>query len=211
MRKDLGYEFCNTVSEKNPFVSAPLRRTDCSLISDGAAALVVVDEETALTLKREITFRARRQVNDILPLSRRDPVAFEGARLAWEKARADAGVRLDDLDLVETHDCFTIAELIEYEAMGLARRGEGYRVVREGTAERGGRVPINPSGGLKAKGHPIGATGVSQHVMACMQLKMKRAKCRSRTPNSLECLIWEAPRLPVMPRFWSAADDTHGD
>jgi acetyl-CoA C-acetyltransferase len=170
MRKDLGYEFCNTVSEKNPFVSAPLRRTDCSLISDGAAALVVADEETASTLKREITFRARRHVNDFLPLSRRDPVAFEGARLAWEKARADAGVTLDDLDLVETHDCFTIAELIEYEAMGLAQRGEGYRVVREGLAERGGRLPINPSGGLKAKGHPIGATGVSQHVMACLQL-----------------------------------------
>jgi acetyl-CoA C-acetyltransferase len=170
LRKDLGYEFCNTVSEKNPFVSAPLRRTDCSLISDGAAALVVADEETASTLKREITFRARRHVNDFLPLSRRDPVAFEGARLAWEKARADAGVTLDDLDLVETHDCFTIAELIEYEAMGLAQRGEGYRVVREGIAEKGGRLPINPSGGLKAKGHPIGATGVSQHVMACLQL-----------------------------------------
>jgi acetyl-CoA C-acetyltransferase len=170
LRKDLGYEFCNTVSEKNPFVSAPLRRTDCSLISDGAAALVVADEETASTLKREITFRARRHVNDFLPLSRRDPVAFEGARLAWEKARADAGVTLDDLDLVETHDCFTIAELIEYEAMGLAQRGEGYRVVREGIAEKRGRLPINPSGGLKAKGHPIGATGVSQHVMACLQL-----------------------------------------
>ena len=91
---------------------------------------------------------------------------------AWPGRRRahDAGVTLDDLDLVETHDCFTIAELIEYEAMGLAAPGEGYRVVREGIAEKGGRLPINPSGGLKSKGHPIGATGVSLHVMACLQL-----------------------------------------
>jgi acetyl-CoA C-acetyltransferase len=170
MRRDFGFEFCNVVSEKNPYVAAPLRRTDCSLISDGAAALVVADEETAARLERAIAFRARRHVNDILPLSRRDPTAFVGARMAWDKARADAGVTLDDLDLVETHDCFTVAELIEYEAMGLAAPGEGYRVVCEGIAEKDGRLPINPSGGLKSKGHPIGATGVSMHVMACLQL-----------------------------------------
>jgi acetyl-CoA C-acetyltransferase len=170
MRRDFGFEFCNVISEKNPYVAAPLRRTDCSLISDGAAALVVADEETAERLQRAIAFRARRHVNDILPLSRRDPTAFAGARMAWEKARADSGVTLDDLDFVETHDCFTVAELIEYEAMGLAAPGEGYRVVREGIAEKGGRLPINPSGGLKSKGHPIGATGVSMHVMACLQL-----------------------------------------
>jgi acetyl-CoA C-acetyltransferase len=170
MRRDFGFEFCNAVSEKNPYVAAPLRRTDCSLISDGAAALVVADEETAGRLQQAVAFRTRQHVNDILPLSRRDPTAFAGARMAWEKARADAGLTLDDLDLVETHDCFTIAELIEYEAMGLAAPGEGYRVVREGIAEKGGRLPINPSGGLKSKGHPIGATGVSLHVMACLQL-----------------------------------------
>ncbi|MBV9395498.1 MAG: acetyl-CoA acetyltransferase [Methylobacteriaceae bacterium] len=170
MRRDFGFEFCNVVSEKNPYVAAPLRRTDCSLISDGAAALVVADEETAETLQRAISFRARMHVNDFLPLSRRDPVAFEGARRAWTAAREKAGISLDDLDFVETHDCFTVAELIEYEAMGLAERGEGYRVVREGLTEKDGRLPINPSGGLKSKGHPIGATGVSMHVMACLQL-----------------------------------------
>ncbi|GJE61256.1 acetyl-CoA acetyltransferase [Methylobacterium trifolii] len=170
MRRDFGFDFCNRVSDKNPYVAAPLRRTDCSLISDGAAALVVADAETAEGLERAIGFRARQHVNDILPLSRRDPTAFQGARLAWEKARAEAGLTLADLDLVETHDCFTIAELIEYEAMGLAAPGEGYRVVREGLAEKGGRLPINPSGGLKSKGHPVGATGVSMHVMACLQL-----------------------------------------
>ncbi|ACL58018.1 acetyl-CoA acetyltransferase [Methylobacterium nodulans] len=170
MRRDFGFEFCNLVSDKNPYVATPLRRTDCSLISDGAAALVVADAETAETLERAIGFRTRQHVNDYLPLSRRDPTAFQGARLAWEKARAAAGISLDDLDFVETHDCFTVAELIEYEAMGLAAPGEGYRVVREGIAEMGGKLPVNPSGGLKSKGHPIGATGVSQHVMACLQL-----------------------------------------
>ncbi|UFZ04940.1 acetyl-CoA acetyltransferase [Bradyrhizobium ontarionense] len=170
MRRDLGYAFCNTVSDKNPYVAAPLRRTDCSLITDGAAALVVADEETAARLARLVRFRARQHVNDILPLSRRDPTAFGGGRLAWGRALAEAGIALDDLSLVETHDCFTIAELIEYEAMGLAKPGEGFRVVREGIAEKGGRFPVNPSGGLKSKGHPVGATGVSMHVMACMQL-----------------------------------------
>lgn len=170
MRKDLGFDFCNTVSDSNPYVVAPLRRTDCSLVSDGAAALVIADAETAATLERAIAFRSRRQVNDFLPLSRRDPIAFEGARRAWARALGDAGLTLADLSLVETHDCFTVAELIEYEAMGLARPGEGYRVVREGIAEKGGRLPINPSGGLKSKGHPIGATGVSMHVMAALQL-----------------------------------------
>ena len=170
MRKDFGAAFCNTVSEKNPLVAGPLRRTDCSLVSDGAAALVVADAETAASLERAIGFRARRHVNDMLPLSARDPIAFEGARRAWTKAREDAGITMDDLDLVETHDCFTIAEMIEYEAMGLAEPGQGWRVAREGASSRGGRLPVNLSGGLKSRGHPIGATGVSQHVMAAMQL-----------------------------------------
>jgi acetyl-CoA C-acetyltransferase len=170
MRKDFGIDFCNTVSDKNPYVAGPLRRTDCSLISDGAAAIILADEETAATLNRAIGFRGRKHVNDIMALSRRDPLAFEGARRAWAGSLELAGATLDDLSFVETHDCFTIAELIEYEAMGLAKPGEGYRVVQDGTALKTGRLPINPSGGLKSKGHPVGATGVSMHVMAAMQL-----------------------------------------
>ncbi len=170
MRKDFGFDFCNTVSDKNPYVAGPLRRTDCSLISDGAAAIILAGEETAATLNRAIGFRGRKHVNDIMALSRRDPLAFEGARRAWAGSLELAGATLDDLSFVETHDCFTIAELIEYEAMGLAKPGEGYRVVQDGTALKTGRLPINPSGGLKSKGHPVGATGVSMHVMAAMQL-----------------------------------------
>ena len=171
MRRDFGFDFCNTVSDKNPYVAGPLRRTDCSLISDGAAALVIADEETAAGMKRAIAFRARKQVNDILALAHRaDMLAFEGARRAWAGALEQADLAVTDLSFVETHDCFTIAEMIEYEAMGLANPGEGHKVIREGVSARDGALPINPSGGLKSKGHPIGATGVSMHVMAAMQL-----------------------------------------
>ncbi len=173
MRRDLGYEFCRAVSDKNPIVAGPLKRTDCSLVSDGAAAVVLADMETALAMRKAVVFRAREQVNDFLPMSRRDIVAFEGPELAWRRALAGARLALDDLDLVETHDCFTIAELIEYEAMGLAQKGEGARAILEGWTEKDGRLPVNPSGGLKSKGHPIGATGVSMHVLAAMQVTGK--------------------------------------
>jgi acetyl-CoA C-acetyltransferase len=170
IQKDLGYEFCRNVSEKNPFVAGPLKRTDCSLVSDGAAAVVLADVETALTLDKAVVFRAAEQVNDFLPMSKRDIIAFEGPALAWKRALAAAKLELGDLSLVETHDCFTTAELIEYEAMGLTGKGEGARAILEGWTEKDGKLPVNPSGGLKAKGHPIGATGVSMHVLAAMQL-----------------------------------------
>ena len=170
MRKDLGFDFCRAESEKNPFVAGPLKRTDCSLVSDGAAALVLTDTATALGMKKAVAFRAHAHVQDFLPMSRRDILKFEGCSKAWGQALGDANLALDDLSFVETHDCFTIAELIEYEAMGLTREGEGARAVLEGWTEMGGRLPVNPSGGLKAKGHPIGATGVSMHVLTAMQL-----------------------------------------
>jgi acetyl-CoA C-acetyltransferase len=170
MRRDLGYEFCRTESEKNPYVAGPLKRTDCSLVSDGAAAIVLADTRTALRMRRAVAFRGRAHVQDFLPMSKRDILKFEGGAQAWARALADAGVKIDDLSFVETHDCFTIAELIEYEAMGLAPEGQGGRIALEGQTEIGGRLPVNPSGGLKAKGHPIGATGVSMHALSAMQL-----------------------------------------
>lgn len=171
MRKDLGFEFCRTVSEKNPIVAGPLKRTDCSLVSDGAAALVLADMETALAMKKAVAFRGWAQVSDFLPMSKRDILLFEGCEQAWRKALARARLTLDDLDLVETHDCFTIAELIEYEAMGLTPRGQGAKAILEGWTQKDGKLPVNPSGGLKAKGHPIGATGVSMHVLTAMQVR----------------------------------------
>ena len=170
MRRDLGYDFCRTVSEKNPYVAPPLKRTDCSMVSDGAAALILTDEETAKTMNKAVRFRAAVQVNDFLPLSRRDPTAFEGAAKAFDRALDQAGVKLADLDFAEVHDCFTIAELLVVEAMGLASPGQGAKIILDGITQKSGRLPINVSGGLKAKGHPIGATGVSMHAIAAMQL-----------------------------------------
>jgi len=183
VRKDLGFEFCNTVSDKNPVVADPLRKTDCSLVSDGAAALVVADETIARTLPRAVRFRSRVQVNDWLPMSRRDPSEFEGPRRAWNAALKAAGCRLEDLSLAEIHDCFTIAELLCYEAMGLADRGAGSRVLDDGTVEPDGRLPVNVSGGLKAKGHPIGATGVSMHALCAMQLTGQAGEMQVRDPR----------------------------
>lgn len=170
MRKDLGFDFCRTESEKNPFVAGPLKRTDCSLVSDGAAAIVLADVETALRLKKAIAFRAAQHVQDFLPMSKRDILKFEGCSQAWQRALAQSGLQLSELSFVETHDCFTIAELIEYEAMGLTAEGQGMRAIKEGWTQKDGKLPVNPSGGLKAKGHPIGATGVSMHALTAMQL-----------------------------------------
>jgi len=170
IRKDFGFDFCRNESEKNPFVAGPLKRTDCSLVSDGAAALVIVDQEIVGQFPRAIGFRATAHVNDFLPLSKRDILRFEGCAIAWRQALDKGGVTLDDLSFVETHDCFTIAELLEYEAMGLTAEGQGARAIKEGWTRKDGKLPVNASGGLKAKGHPIGATGVSMHALTAMQL-----------------------------------------
>ncbi|MGP0222339.1 acetyl-CoA acetyltransferase [Paenarthrobacter sp. NCHU4564] len=169
MHRDFGEEFCRTISEKNPMVADPLRRTDCSPVSDGAAAVVLSTTATngATAAVRLAGFG---HANDFFPAEKRDPTEFAATRASWERAFTMAGVGVEDLDFAEVHDCFTIAELIMYEAMGLAPRGEGSRAVKEGWVYKDGKLPVNVSGGLKAKGHPVGATGVSQHVIAAMQL-----------------------------------------
>src|SRR6478736_3587775 len=99
MRRDFGYEFCRQESEKNPFVAGPLKRTDCSLVSDGAAAIVLADVETALSMKKAIAFRATAHVQDFLPMAKRDILKFEGCALGWKQALAKAGIGLSDLSL----------------------------------------------------------------------------------------------------------------
>jgi acetyl-CoA C-acetyltransferase len=184
LRKDLGYEFCRTESEKNPRVAGPLKRTDCSLVSDGAAAIVLADVPTAMKLgKPVVAFRATAHAQDFLPMSKRDILKFEGCTEAWQRALGAAGIKIGDLSFVETHDCFTVAELIEYEAMGLAKPGEGSRVIEEGIVEKNGKLPVNPSGGLKSKGHPIGATGVSMHALSTLQLRGEAGDMQVRNPR----------------------------
>lgn len=170
LRKPLELAFCLAPSDRNPVVSAPLKVTDCSLVSDGAAAVVLARGDIARGLPRAVGFRATAHVSDLLPLSAKDLAVLDGPRRAVAQALASAGLTIADIDFAEVHDCFTIAELMVMEALGLAPPGGAGALVADGYTERSGPFPINRSGGLKAKGHPIGATGVSMHVMIARQL-----------------------------------------
>lgn len=170
IKKALCVEECDAVSDSNPLIAAPLRLTDCSLISDGAAAVVLATPDAAKRIEAVSRIRANVHVSDFLPLSKRDFIAFEGPERAIGAALGKADLKLKDLSFAEVHDCFTVAELLLYEAMGLAPKGEGWRALEDGTVHRGGALPVNLSGGLKAKGHPVGATGVSMHAIAHRQL-----------------------------------------
>jgi acetyl-CoA C-acetyltransferase len=170
MHRPLSVEDCMKVWEKNPLIAPPLRLSDCSLISDGAAAVVLSGASAARAFQRRVRIAAAAHVSDYLPMSIRDFVAFEGPRRAIQTAYQKAGITVSDVDFAEVHDCFTIAELLSYEAMGLAPQGCGAEALAEGTVFKGGKTPVNLSGGLKAKGHPVGATGVSMHAMGFRQL-----------------------------------------
>lgn len=171
MHRPLTFEQCREVTDKNPLIAPPLRLSDCSLISDGAAAIVLSSENgKAASARRRVRVAAAEHVSDFLPMSRRDFVLFEGPERAIQQAYKVAGITVDDLDFAEVHDCFTIAELLIYEAMGLAPKGQGARAIDEGRVLADGKTPVNLSGGLKAKGHPVGATGVSMHALGYRQL-----------------------------------------
>ena len=170
MRREMSFEACNTISDKNPLIADPLRLTDCSLVTDGAAAIVLSADDLVDAGQPAVSIREAANVSDLLPIKARDFVAFEGPRKAIRKALEQAGLGIGDIDFAEVHDCFTIAELLIYEAMGLTEPGRGGDAVADGTVFRGGALPVNLSGGLKAKGHPVGATGVSMHAIAYRQL-----------------------------------------
>ncbi len=189
MRKAVDLDYCLNVSDRNPMIASPLKLSDCSLISDGAAAVVIAERSLIGNFRRAVGFRAAEMVSDYLPLSAKRPEQFEGPTRAVQQAYKAAGITVDDLGLAEVHDCFTIAELLSVEALGLAKPGEGSAVLREGQTERTGRLPINLSGGLKAKGHPVGATGVSMHVMVARQLMGEADEMQlERTPELGLCL-----------------------
>src|SRR4029079_17556037 len=111
-----------------------------------APLLLWTSAEPARSFAKPVTVRAPAHAQDFLPMSKRDILAFEGCTVAWQRALAQAGVGLSDLSFVETHDCFTVAELIEYEAMGLTPRGQGARAIKEGWTQKDGKLPVNPSG-----------------------------------------------------------------
>jgi acetyl-CoA C-acetyltransferase len=170
--KDISYEqILNLPEEKNPIVADPLRVYDCSLISDGAAAIILTNKkDIAKKYGSLIEISSIKHVSDYLRVDQKKNYTLEGAKIAIQEAFKEAKISLNDLDFAEVHDCFTIAEILIYEAMGLASDGEGYKVIDEGTVLPDGKLPINLSGGLKAKGHPVGATGVSMAVLATRQL-----------------------------------------
>ncbi|MCW1931756.1 thiolase domain-containing protein [Pararhodobacter zhoushanensis] len=183
MHKPLDLAVALTVSDRNPLIAPPLKLSDCSLITDGAAAVVLSSADAAASASRRVHIVAASHVSDLLPMAARDVLAFEGPRRAIEAAYAQAGITVQDLDFAEVHDCFTIAELLIYEAMGLAAPGQGGRVIADGTVLADGALPVNLSGGLKAKGHPVGATGVSMLALAARQLTGGAGAMQLTTPE----------------------------
>jgi acetyl-CoA C-acetyltransferase len=154
-------------------VADPLRILDCSPITDGAAALVLCPVEMAKKLKKPIVkIIASGMATDTIALSGRKEVTWiESTYLAAKKAYAMAGKTPQDINLVEVHDCFTIAEICVIEALGLVEKGKGGQAVESGLTALQGKIPVNTSGGLKAKGHPVGATGVAQAIEITKQLR----------------------------------------
>lgn len=170
MHKPFDFDFCRKVSEKNPVIAPPLRLTDCSLVTDGAAAVILSSQDAAAAAPKRVRIAGISHMSDLLPMKARDFVAFEGPHHAIHSAYEMAGITVQDLDFAEVHDCFTIAELLIYEAMGLTAAGRGAEALAEGIVLAEGRTPVNLSGGLKAKGHAIGATGVSMLALGFRQL-----------------------------------------
>ncbi|MFN2222235.1 MAG: thiolase C-terminal domain-containing protein [Candidatus Promineifilaceae bacterium] len=156
----------------NPIIAWPMRLFDCSPVSDGAAALLLVNEELARSFSDDPLYViGAGQASDAALHDRDELTALNAARLAAEEAYEMAGVRPDDIKIAEVHDCFTIAEIIATEDLGFFEPGRGYEAAEEGLTSRHGTKPINTSGGLKSKGHPVGASGAGQVVELWTQMR----------------------------------------
>jgi len=154
-------------------VADPLRLLHCSPITDGAATVVLASGETAKKFcKKPVWIRGTALATDTLSLHERKSITkIEASVVAGGKAYQMAGVKPSDIDFAEVHDCFTIAEILAIESLGFCKIGEGGKITEDGETKIGGRIPINTSGGLKAKGHPVGATGIAQAIEATWQLR----------------------------------------
>jgi acetyl-CoA C-acetyltransferase len=163
---------------KSPLVADPLRLLDCSPITDGAATVILASADVARKYTDNPVFiRASAQASDTLSLfSRRDMTTLDATVHAAREAYKKANLEPKDIDFAEVHDCFTIAEICAYEDLGFAKKGEGGKLIESGETRIGGRIPINTSGGLKSKGHPVGATGVAQIAELVMQLRGEAGK-----------------------------------
>lgn len=156
----------------NPIIAWPMRLFDCSPISDGAAAVLLVSEDLAHAFTDDPVYViGSGQASDVALHDRADLTSLRAARLAGQQAYEMAGVAPNEIKVAEVHDCFTIAELIATEDLGLFEPGQGFRAVEEGLTTRTGPRPVNTSGGLKAKGHPVGASGAGQVVEIWKQMR----------------------------------------
>lgn len=173
--------------DKNPVIAGMLRLHDCSLVSDGAAAMVLTTTDNAKQVKDKVVeFAGIGHVTDYLDLSKREDYILNAGKMAVKKALDEAGMTINDINVAEVHDCFTITEILIYEALGLAPDGEGWKLLEDekSLVYPGGKLPVNLSGGLKAKGHPVGATGASMHVLVARQLMGEAIGIQADSPEN---------------------------
>ena len=160
-------------------VADPLNILDCSPITDGAAAVVIVPLEMAKKLKKKpiVKITGSAHATDTIALHQREDLTWlQSTADAAASAYKQAGVKPSDIDFAEVHDCFTIAEICVLEALGVVKKGQGGKATRDGLTARDGKFPVNPSGGLKSKGHPVGATGIAQIHEIVTQLRGEAGK-----------------------------------
>ena len=162
--------------KKSPIVSSPLRLFDCSITVNGAAACILSKDKGDVKISG-----SGLAVDYMATFEREDMVTWDATKKAAETAYKQANLKPKDIDLAEMHDAFTIVELVSYEDLGFAEKGHGQELIREGAVKLDGKIPVNTSGGLKAKGHPISPTGVAQIVEITEQL---RGECKERQVNN---------------------------
>jgi acetyl-CoA C-acetyltransferase len=178
------YKRAITVNDvlKSPLVADPLRVLDCSPITDGAAIAILTAADIAKKYTdTPIYIKASAQGSDTLSIfDRKDMTTLQATVKSAKDAYKQARITPNKVDLAEVHDCFTINELIAYEDLGFCKKGNGGKLIQQGETEIGGRIPVNTSGGLKSKGHPVGATGVAQIVELVEQLRGEAGKRQVR-------------------------------
>jgi acetyl-CoA C-acetyltransferase/acetyl-CoA acyltransferase len=172
-KAQLRFEITLERAMSSPMLAYPLTLFDACPTTDGASVAILCRGETAKDFTDEPVYVVGSgAATDYLAIhDRKDITHLKAATLAAQQAYEQAGLKPEDIDVAEVHDCFTIAEILAYESLGFATEGHGGRLVTEGVTEIAGRIPVNPSGGLKAKGHPIGATGVGQVYEIVHQLR----------------------------------------
>jgi acetyl-CoA C-acetyltransferase len=169
----------------NPYVAEPLRFFDMCPVSDGGACVILASADVARKVQRPLVRLAGvGQATDTHAVhERRDPTELLAVRGAAAQSMAMAGVKPSDVNVAELHDAFTILEIVESEEAGFFKRGEGHKALERGETSLTGRIPINPSGGLKAKGHPVGATGIGQAHEIVTQLRGEAGKRQVKNPT----------------------------